>query len=410
MREQRTYTHALGTGLLLSVLTLGAAGTLEGAAIQATEEIPEEYLLDVAIEILDPGVPDPASVRPKKAGEIFPDLRQSEARYIPMRLKETLESTGHWGAVRVVPAGTSSLELTVTGEIRESSGLDMVLKIRAFDASGKEWLEKKYKTQANHLAYSSHEFEEQDPYQAIYDQIANDLLAAKERLDAEELVELRQISQLRFAATLSPTLYKDYLRVNTNGTSYKLKRLPAEGDPMMMRVASIRERDYMLVDVLNEYYGQFVLSMREPYDNWRSFSFEEEVALAELRRQARARKILGAVAIFGALISDGNSTAERAARDAALIGGMAAIQSGIAKGQEAKIHREAIGELSASFDAEVAPLVVEVEGETVRLTGSREEQYATWRQLLRRIYAAELGLPADPNTATDLVVEKSTDS
>ena len=402
--------HALGIALLLSVLTLGAAGTLEADATQATEEIPEEYLLDVAIEILDPGVPDPGSVRPKRASEIFPDLRQSEARYIPMRLKETLESTGHWGAVRVVPAGTSSLELTVTGEIRESSGLDMVLKIRAFDASGKEWLEKKYKTRANHLAYSSHEFEEQDPYQAIYDQIANDLLAAKQRLDAEKLVELRQISQLRFAATLSPTLYQDYLRVNTNGTSYKLKRLPAEGDPMMMRVASIRERDYMLVDVLNEYYGQFVLSMREPYDNWRSFSFEEEVALAELRRQARARKILGAVAILGALISDGNSTAERVARDAALIGGMAAIQSGIAKGQEAKIHREAIGELSASFDAEVTPLVVEVEGEAVRLTGSREEQYATWRQLLRRIYAAEIGLPADPNTATDLVVEKSTDS
>ena len=410
MRQRRTSTYALGAGLLLAALSLGATEQAKAAAIQATEEIPEDYLLDVAIEILDPGVPEPGAIPPKKAGEIFPDLRQSEARYIPMRLKETLESTGHWGAVRVVPAGTSSVELTVTGEIRESSGLDMVLKIRAFDASGKEWLEKKYKTRANHLAYSSHEFEEQDPYQEIYDQIANDLLAAKQRLEPEALVELRQISQLRFAAALSPTLYKDYLRVNPNGTSYKLKRLPADGDPMMMRVASIRERDYMLVDILNEYYGQFVLSMQEPYDSWRSFSFEEEVAFAELRRQARNRKILGILAVAGAIISDGNSTAERAARDAALIGGMAAIQSGIAKGQEAKIHREAIGELSASFDEEVAPLVVDVEGETLRLTGSREEQYATWRQLLQRIYAAEVGLPADPNTTTDLVVETSTDS
>jgi hypothetical protein len=59
---------------------------------------------------------------------------------------------------------------------------------------------------------------------------------------------------------------------------------------------------------------------------------------------------------------------------------------------------------------DVAPLVVEIEGETVRLTGSREEQYAAWRQLLRQIYAAETGFPVDPNTLSEPTVEGSSGS
>ena len=399
-------------GRWLAVMALGALlapWVVSAAAIQATHEIPEDELLDVAIEVLDPGIPDPATTPPKKMEGVFPDLRRSEARYLPMRLKETLESTGHWGAVRVVPAGMSSVDVTIRGEIRESSGRELALKLVVIDASGRRWLEKKYKSEADFLAYADEELTDQDPYQALYDEIANDLLEAKHKLDRDDLVELRQISELRFAADLAPELFADYLAVNGTRTRYKVKRLPTEDDPMMLRVARIRERDYMLVDALNEHYGTLSLAMEAPYDDWRSYSYEEQVALAELRRQARTRKLLGALAILGAFVSDGDSTAERAARDAALIGGMAAIQSGIAKGQEAKIHAEALAELSASFESEVAPLVVEVEGETVRLTGSREDQYANWRQLLRQIYAAETGLPSDPNTTADLAVEAPAD-
>ena len=77
------------------------------------------YMLEGShlIEVLDPGIPDPATTPPKKQEGVFPDLRKSEARYIPMRLKETLETTGYWGAVRVVPAGTSSVDLAIFGEI-----------------------------------------------------------------------------------------------------------------------------------------------------------------------------------------------------------------------------------------------------------------------------------------------------
>jgi hypothetical protein len=56
------------------------------------------------------------------------------------------------------------------------------------------------------------------------------------------------------------------------------------------------------------------------------------------------------------------------------------------------MHTDVLKELSASFEAEAAPLVVDVEGRTLRLTGTAEEQYAEWRRLLHELYVEETGL------------------
>jgi len=394
---------------LVALISVGAGKMAPPEkAIQAVHEVPEDRLLDVSIEVFDPGVPDPTEVSPKKMASVYPDVRNSEARYVPMQLKLILESTGFWGAVRLVPEGASSAEVTVTGLILKSTGKDLAVEIRILDISGQEWLEKKYKQEANPFVYIDEKQDHMDPFQGLYAQIANDMLARLKKIKPDELRELRRISELRFASQLAPADYGKYLELNRKG-QYEVQRLPAEDDPMMVRVAQIRERDYMFVDTLNEYYSEFCVSLEEPYDNWRAFSYEEQVALAALRRQARMRKIIGALAILGAVTASPGSGLEAAARDAAMIGGIAAIQSGIAKGKEAKIHAEALRELADSFGLEVAPMVVEIEGETVRLTGTREEQYTAWRLLLGRLYAAETGLPQNPNTASDLAVEGSTE-
>ena len=384
--------------LILGVTPAFGAGQIEPPErpIQATEEVPEDLLLDVSIEIFDPGIPDPTTVKPKKMEGVYPEVRKSESRFVPMQLKEILQATGFWGAVRVIPRGTSSAEVTVRGSIIESSGRDLVVTVRVEDVSGREWFDKKFKQRANPFVYIDEKQDHLDPFAGLYAQIANEMLGKLRKQDREEARELRRIAELRFASRLAPADYGEYLEINRKGR-YQVARLPAEGDPMMDRVAQIRERDYMFVDTLNEYYSEFCLSMERPYDDWRSFSYEEQVALAELRRQARMRKIIGALAILGAVASSPSNGIEAAARDAAVIGGVAAIQSGITKGKEAKIHAEALRELAASFELEVAPLVVEIEGETIRLTGSREEQYAAWRDLLQQIYAAETGLTSDPN-------------
>ena len=71
--------------------------------------------------------------------------------------------------------------------------------------------------------------------------------------------------------------------------------------------------------------------------------------------------------------------------------GFQSIMSGISRRSEAKMHIESIKELSESFVAEAAPMIVQVQGETMRLTGTAEAQYESWRKLLREIYESETG-------------------
>jgi hypothetical protein len=361
--------------------------------IQARAELPEDQLLDVAIQIFDPGLPEPGEDLPPG---VFEDVRRSEARFMAVRLSETLQGTGHWGAVRVAPPLPTHSDVTVSGRIVLSTGRKLVLVIHAEDATGRVWLDRKYREEADPAAYSSEDTADRGPFQNMYVRIANDLLLARQDRSVDELETIRQVARLRFASELLPEIYSDYLDSNRRGR-LEVARLPAENDPMMDRIALIQEREAMFVDVLNQHYAFFAQQMEEPYDSWREFSYEELLALEEVRRKARTQKILGAIAVLGAILVSPSSGAEAAVRDIALLGGMAAVQAGFSTSKEAKIHKAALDELAASFDAEVVPMVVEVEGHTVRLTGSVEEQYVAWRKLLREIYGAETGLPADPN-------------
>jgi hypothetical protein len=362
--------------------------------VQATAEVPDERLLDVSIRVFDPGLPPEGEELPPG---VQPEVRRAEARYMAYQLGETMQETGHWGAVRVVPRSTAPVDVVVSGTILESTGKDLNLHILAIDATGRKWFENRYKGRADPVAYQAEVIGRAEPFQNVYNRIANDLAKALSRLDPEELVEVRRVAQLDFAAGLAPMAFDEYLRVDRKGRK-EIAHLPAENDPMMVRVAGIHEREHMFVDVLNQHYAGFHEEMSEPYDNWRMYySYEEQVALEAMRRKALTQQVLGGLAVLGSMMMGGGSTAERVVRDAALIGGMAAIQAGSRTRKEARIHFEALTELAASFDAEVEPMVVEVEGRVLRLSGSVETQYQTWRNLLSSIWTTETGVPVDPN-------------
>ena len=392
----RRSIHRLG---VVALLTAGLVATpafsfppLE--LTRADKEIPEELLLDVGIRIFDPGLPEKdESAKEDKA--IFPDVRKSEARFIPFHLKGVLESTGQWGAVRVVPDAAGTADVLVTGEILKSTGLILTLNIRVVDARGRDWRDTNYKEQAESLAYADETLEPIDPYENLYNLIANDLLKSRDKLKEKEIREIREIARLSFAIDLAPEVFGDYLSTSKKG-KVKIARLPAEGDPMMARIDMIRERDHMFIDTLNEYYADFYLRMDDPYDDWRGISFDEQVRLRKIRHEARMQKILGGLLLVGAAAAPGGSSGARAARGAAAVSGAVVLQNGIETGKEAKIHVEALKELAASFDAEMDPLLVEVEGRILRLSGSAEAQYVEWRRLLSRIFAIEIGA-ADPD-------------
>jgi hypothetical protein len=57
------------------------------------------------------------------------------------------------------------------------------------------------------------------------------------------------------------------------------------------------------------------------------------------------------------------------------------------------MHMEAIRELGISLEQEVAPQVIELDDRTYRLTGTVDEQYDAWRDILQDLYRTETGLP-----------------
>ena len=237
-----------------------------------------------------------------------------------------------------------------------------------------------------------------EPFQELYNEIANDLVKVSQKRKDKDVLEVRRVSELRFATYLAPAAFDDYLEVKKE--KFKIERLPSYEDPMMVRLSEIRERDFMFVDTLNEYYADFDVQMSAPYDSWRSFSYDEQLALEKLNKTKNIERILGIAAIAGGVIANQRGGRwGRGGGEVAILGGMAAIQDSFEKAQEANMHREALRELAASFDSDVAPILIDVEGEVLRLTGSVETQYTTWRQLLRQIFAAETGLPLDPNAA-----------
>ncbi|HET7204260.1 MAG TPA: hypothetical protein VFI92_12920 [Steroidobacteraceae bacterium] len=402
----RSIRHALRAGLLAAAFGIVGSGCVVQDqrpmapvfAQKATAEIPQDELLDVGIHVFDPNIPDDEKEQEQK--RIFPDVRKAESRYMPIMLRDTLESTGHWGQVRVLPSDSASSDVNVDGRILESTGRELRLAIKATDATGRVWLQKEYKGDADVRAYKDVAVKPRDPFDNVYATIANDLLAARRELTREERVQVHQVAGLRFAADLAPYAFKPYLARDERKGSYAIERLPAQGDPVVERMERVRERDYALVDTLNEHYTSFSESMGDAYGNWRKYSHEELEAEAEARRKALTRQVLGAVAVVGGIVagSEANSSAGSAASTAAVLGGIYAFKSGLDMRAEIKMHGESIKQLGSSFQNEVQPIVVDIEGRTLELKGSAEQQYAEWRQLLRELYENETGLPATAST------------
>jgi hypothetical protein len=363
-------------------------------AVQASGQVPEERLLDVGIEIFHPGADENDREKLSSRG-LSPELRRSEARFISFHLKKTLEGTGNWGAVRVVPSAGEGMDLVVNGRLLESTGKRLDVEIEARDATGRSWLRKRYRGEADIAAYRK-DAVAQEAFQEVYNRIANDLLRARDELAVDALVELRRVAFLRFAAQLQPQAYVSYLKASRRG-EFELLRFPAADDPMMRRVSSIRERDLMFVDTLNEYYVSFYEQMRGSYGEWRKNSYDEQEALDKIARESLLKKILGGAAILAGTVIRPKGQGSDVAQEALILGGMMVLNAGFQKDKEKAMHSAALKELANSFDADVAPLLVEVEGQQVRLTGSAETQFIAWRDMLREMFALETGLPTDPN-------------
>ena len=358
----------------------------------------EELLLDVGITVFNPNVPE--SFDEQTELNIQPEIRRAESNYMAYVAKNLLQSTGNWGAVRVVPRLSHAVDLTVSATILHSDGERLNLHVVASDARGQVWFDSVYETLASKYAYDVSIPRDIDPYQATYNQIANDLLGFRMGLTEEEILAIRTTAEMRFARDFATDAFEDYVIETTPG-KYQIRRLPAPDDPMLSRVRMIREREYLFIDTLDEYFSSFANEMFTPYQNWRRATYSEAIAYREERNKARARLLAGTAGIVAgvaAQTSDNNVT--QYGGTLAIIGGAMMIKSGIAKRANAQLHIEVLRELGVSAEAEIMPHTIELENESIALQGSVDEQYEELRRILRRIYRTEMEA-ADPNATEE---------
>jgi hypothetical protein len=375
----------------------------------ASAPIPEEQLLDVGIVLFDSGVPE-GEVDKEVLEELiregtFLHIRRSESIYMSVLLRNTLQKTGNWGSVWITPKETTAADLTVAAKIVHSDGADLRLVVTARDSTGRVWLNaKQYEVSTAAGAFNRQRYPDLDPYQDAFNLIANDLARAATQLTARDQRDVRTVTDLRYAADVSPEAFNGYVAQDRRGL-YTLNRLPADGDPMFDRTQRIRQRERLFLDTLDQHYAQFSAEAMEPYDSWREYAREEAIEVAELTKSARFRTIMGAATIAASVIygqqSDGALT-ERLLRDALMYVGVDMIRAGQIRKQEKRLHTQTLEELSSDFDDSIEPMVVEIQGTQHRLAGTADAQYDEWRGLLRQIFIQESGfVPEDVSIYTE---------
>ena len=349
----------------------------------------EELLLDVGISVFDPNVPE--SFDEQNELNIQPEIRRAESNYMAYIAKNLLQSTGNWGAVRVVPRLSYAVDVTVSATILHSDGERLNLRVVASDARGQVWFDNDYETLASRYAYDASMPRDIDPYQATYNKIANDLLRFRVALTEDEILAIRTTAEMRFARDFATDAFEDYVIETTPG-AYQIRRLPAPDDPMLSRVRMIREREYLFIDTLDEYFSSFANEMFTPYQSWRRATYSEAIAYREERNKARARLLAGTVGIVaGVAAQTSDNTVTQYGGTVGIIGGAMMIKSGIAKRADAQLHIEVLRELGTSAEAEIMPHTIELENESIALQGSVNEQYEELRRILRKIYRTEMG-------------------
>ncbi|TVS14330.1 MAG: hypothetical protein EA417_15325 [Gammaproteobacteria bacterium] len=375
-----------GPWLLAALLSLSLASCAQNPPVPAPEPGPppvgavtlmttaqpprEDLQLNIGVRVFENASQD---LRTTPVNETtFARIRTMETHYLPVVLRNTLMASNQWGVVRVLPEDDPSVDLLIRGTIIESSGASLTLHVQATDSSGREWLDRVYSGRAYSMHYQQTPSamgdgpreEMKDPFLDVYAQIANDLLTAKTERTERDIETLIHISELNHAADLSPDAFDAMLGSDGQGR-LSLARLPAGNDPMLARVAAMRERHHIFIDTIDEYYDALYLDVKHLYDLWRQYSHDQVVEAQTSRRRAR-----------NSMQSADNFEVLRRNYD---------------RYRWAKIFEQEFVGLAAGFVNETAPAVLELNRRVHGLAGSVEEQYAQWRELLRALFELETG-------------------
>lgn len=321
--------------------------------------------LNVTIPVFDPGIPtDPAAFRDL---QVFPRIREIEAKLMPFLLRETLVNSNKWGAVRVVAEPEAAAELQLYGTIVRSDGDWLDLRVRAVDATGTVWLDQVFSDQANEGPAARPDDMDTPEFQEIYTEIAKALLSVRDDIGAAAESNIKNTSLMRYASELAPTAFSGYLEQADDGT-WQLLRLPSRNDPMLMRIEVIRNTEYLITDTVDTKFREFTANLTHTYRVWREYR----------------RKLVGYEA-------ENIRFAEADVYDYQP-GSWNAIKHQYDAYKYDRITAQEQDRLAVAFNTEVGATVEAMEIRIAELDGWVERGYLEWRGLLEELFEVETSL------------------
>ena len=346
--------------------------------------------LDVAIPVFE------TNFSAQKNDDIWEELRNAESVRFAYKLKTFMEETEKFGAIRVVPDLSATSDLYISGKILKSNSEKIELDVKVADISGNLWIDNEFKHTVPDDFYDRSGYNE-DSYDPVFQKIVKKIVDKLEFVSTKNLDDLKYISDLRFGLNLSEESFSENIFQDEVG-KYIIRARLDKTDPKFTRLKNLRIRDQLFIDELQIFYMNFDENIDSSYLTWQRETFQEKQAESKAKGEA-VGKAIGGVLLLGAAVVAALAGAQSNNVNTQTLGTLGAIGGGVAgasllkdsfrKSAEAKVHRDAIEELGRSLDVEMSAKVIELNDDTVELTGTAKEQFSKWRLFLQRMYEKE---------------------
>ncbi len=357
--------HRIAIAFAVALVSIPATATSDSPAISdapLTNTSSDGTALNVTIPVFDPGIPaDPSLLRDL---QVFPRIRQVEAKLMPFVLRETLVESGQWGAVRVAMAPQAADELQLLGTIIRSDGDWLDIHIKAIDATGTTWLDKTFSGKAEDDITPGQRNEGMPEFESLYAEIAAELAAVRlEKNDAEVRI-IKGTSLMRYASELAPSAFAEFVEQTDDG-AWRALRLPARNDPMFVRIETIRNTEFLITDTVDAKFRALNADLARTYRVWREYRRKLVDYKAENVRFANKKP----------------PNTER--------GSWPSIKHQYDAYKYDRITAQEQDRLAVAFNTEVGATVDAMEARVGELTGWVEQGSLEWRRLLEELFEVE---------------------
>lgn len=352
-------------------------------------------------------------------------IREVESYSLPVMLKDELLATSQFKSVSLRPGPTDVHDVVVDGEIRKSTGNNLILRMSAVDASGNKWFVYDYMVSPNQNDYAD---APPDPYAGALVDFANTLLNTIKQKGAK-VAKLERLGNMKYAASLAPEVFGEYLEKDAYGRT-RLVGMPAADDPFWSYAMRCHEEEsHILANDFGVFYSESQASVYQSYFAWRreyGASLEQYDLLLEERDQAvkaarnqyiREQAVKGGLAVLTGRKNESEILEDFLKTEAYLLltesiqvgdngefyfnvdEGMGnrhpevkkRYDAAHAKEQAAGQQHEYMIAQSKAFENHAEPINVELFDATVELEGSVDKQFARLRQKLVEVYQRETG-------------------